>query len=61
MKLIRKLLRNILFSVGIIYGLDLLLDGVNIFIPINIFTVLISSILGIPGILALYSIFFIIN
>lgn len=61
MKIIKKIFRNVLFSFGVIYGLNILLDSMNIFIPINIPTILVSSLLGVPGILSLYSIFFILN
>ena len=61
MKIIKIILRNILFSFGVIYGLNILLDNMNILIPINLPTILVSSILGVPGILSLYTIFFILN
>lgn len=61
MKIIVKLFRNILFSFGILYGLNILLESTNVFIPINIFSISISTLLGVPGILSLYLLFFIIN
>lgn len=61
MKIIVKLFRNILFSFGILYGLNILLESTNVFVPINIISVSISTLLGVPGILSLYLLFFIIN
>jgi len=54
-------LRKIVFAFGIIYGINIILKNVGIYIPINIFTIGITSFLGVPGLLALFSIFYIIN
>lgn len=55
------ILKKIVFSFGIIYGINVVLKNVGIYIPINIITIGITSFLGVPGLLSLFTIFFIIN
>ena len=55
------ILKKIVFAFGIIYGINVVLKNVGIFIPINIFTIAITSFLGVPGLLSLFAIFFLIN
>lgn len=55
------ILKKIAFAFGVIYGINVILGSVNIHIPINIFTLIITSILGVPGLLSIIAIFFIIN
>ena len=57
---ILKIVRNVILAFCFIYGFDLIATGMNIFIPINIFTILIVTLLGIPGLLALIGVFFIL-
>jgi len=54
-------LKKIVFAFGIIYGINVILKSVGIYIPINIITIAITSFLGIPGLLSLFTIFYIIN
>ena len=54
-------LKKIVFAFGIIYGINIILKNVGIHIPINIITLGITSFLGIPGLLSIFAIFFIIN
>ena len=60
MNFIFKIVRKISLSFGILYGYNILLNSFNIPIPINIITVSITTILGIPGFLGLI-IFYMIN
>lgn len=60
MDFIFKIVRKISLSFGILYGYNILLNSFNIPIPINIITVSITTILGIPGFLGLI-IFYMIN
>ena len=60
MDFIFKIVRKISLSFGILYGYNILLNSFNIPIPINIITVGITTILGIPGFLGLI-IFYMIN
>ena len=55
-----KILRKICIAFVILYGLNILLSSINMFIPINIITILLVSILGTPGILGLVITYFII-
>ncbi len=53
MKLIFKLLRKIIISSFLLYGYNLLVQPLNLMIPINVITVSAITILGIPGLLAM--------
>ena len=59
-KVILKILKNVILAFCFIYGFDLIATGMNIFIPINIITIAIVAILGLPGLLSLIGIFFIL-
>ena len=49
MKLIYKIVKSICLGIITIYSFNVLFKLINVIIPINIFTVAISSLLGIPG------------
>ena len=53
MKNIGKLLRKIIFSFIILYTYDLIAVSFNLMIPINIFTIVILTILDAPGLILL--------
>lgn len=55
------LLKKVVFAFGIIYGINIILKNVGIYIPINLITLAITSFLGVPGLLSIFAIFFIIN
>jgi len=55
------LLKKVVFAFGIIYGINIILKNVGIYIPINLVTLAITSFLGVPGLLSIFAIFFIIN
>jgi len=59
--MIGTILKKIVFAFGIIYGLNIILKNVGVYIPINIITLAITSFLGVPGLLSIFAIFFIIN
>lgn len=59
-KIILKILSKLCFAFVSIYGLNLILSGVNIFIPINIITIVLVTLLGSPGILGLVTVYFFI-
>jgi len=61
MKKIGKILKRVVFSFGIIYGIDVMLNKMGVFIPLNIFTITITTILGTPGLLSLFAIFYLIK
>ena len=53
MKYLKKLIKNIIISIITIYSLNIFLTNLNVYIPINIFSILISGFLGFPGLLML--------
>ena len=53
MKLIWKIFRKIIISSFLLYGYNLLVGPLNLMIPINEITVLVVSLLGFPGLLAM--------
>jgi len=59
-KKIIKVVRKVCFASIMLYGLNLILSSVNIFIPINIITVILVTFLGVPGILGLVATYFLI-
>lgn len=54
-------LKRIIFAFGIIYGIDVMLKNVGVYLPINILTIGITSFLGVPGLMSLFAILYIIN
>lgn len=61
MKKLGIFIKRIVFAFGIIYGVNVLLNNVGIYIPLNIATIGITTILGMPGLMSLFAIFFLIN
>ena len=60
-EIIKRVVKKVIFAFVVLYGLNVIISSINIFIPINIFTISIVSILGVPGLLSLISIFFILG
>lgn len=60
-KKIVNALKKIVVAFLILYGFNLLGSSINVYIPINVITISITSILGIPGLLSLIAIFFIVQ
>lgn len=52
LKLLFKILKRIIVSSFLLYGYNLLVQPIGLIIPINVFTVGVISILGIPSLLA---------
>ena len=52
-KILVKVVRRVIFAFLVLYGLNVILNSVNFNIPINIVTLSIGTILGIPGIIVL--------
>ncbi len=59
-KKILKILSKLCFAFVMLYGLNLILSGVNIFIPINIITIILVTFFGSPGILGLVAVYLLI-
>lgn len=53
MKKVFEILKKVVLSFAILYSYNLIAVNFNMIIPINLFTVLIVSILGAPALLAL--------
>lgn len=51
MKLLVKLVKNICIGIFSIYSINVLFSSININIPINIYTVLMSSFFGLFGVI----------
>ena len=52
-KILVKVVRKVIFAFLVLYGLNVILSSVSFNIPINLVTLSIGTILGIPGILVL--------
>jgi len=55
-----NLIKKIVFSVFLIYGFNLIAEPLNLIIPINIITVGLITILGVPALLSLILVYFIV-
>lgn len=60
MKLLMKIIRNIVFGIFGIYSINVLFSTININLPINLFTLSMSSFLGVFGIITIVIMKFII-
>lgn len=61
LKKIINIIKKIIFSFIMLYGLNLLVNSFNVVIPINIFTIATVSFLGVPGLVSLIVMFFIVK
>ena len=55
-KIIYNIIKKIIFSVLFIYGYNIIASSLGYIIPINVFTVLIFTILGFPAFVSLIAI-----
>lgn len=53
MKTIMTEVKKIVFALATLYSFNLIMNTLNIFIPINIYTVVTLSLLGFPGLFIL--------
>ena len=53
LKFIFKIIKRVVISSFLLYAYNILMQPMNLMIPINIFTVLALSILGVPALLCL--------
>lgn len=56
-----KIVKKIIFAFLLLYGLNLLVNSFNVLIPINLFTIGTVSVLGVPGLVSLIVMFFIVR
>ena len=61
LKRLGKLLKNIVLAFLLLYGLNYLVSALHVYIPINVFTVGITTFLGLPGLASLIILFFIVK
>ena len=59
-KILGRILKRAVVSTLIIYGLDVILSVVNFSIPLNIITISQVAFLGVPGLLTLIAMYFIL-
>ncbi len=52
-KILVKVVRKVIFAFLVLYGLNVILNSVNFNIPINLVTLSIGTVLGIPGVIVL--------
>lgn len=52
-KILFKIIKRIVISSFLLYGYNILVQPIGLIIPINVFTVLALSILGVPALLCL--------
>lgn len=60
-KKIITIVRKVCFAFLLLYGINVLLSSLNIFIPINLLTVVTVSLLGTPGFISLFVVYMIIK
>lgn len=61
LKKIMSFIKRVIFSFVMLYGLNLLVNSFNVVIPINIFTLGTVTFLGVPGLISLIVMFFIVR
>lgn len=61
MQKIVNVVKKIVFSFFLLYGLNLLVNSFNVVIPMNLFTIGTVTILGVPGLVSLVAMFFIVR
>lgn len=60
-KLLLEVVKKVVFAFCLIYAFNLIASGLDLFIPINIVTISGVALLGIPGLIALIVIYFVIH
>ncbi len=53
-----SLVKKVIFSFLLLYGLNLCINSLNVVIPINVFTLGTVTCLGVPGLVSLITLFF---
>jgi len=51
--MIIKIVQRVCFAIIVIYSIDVLIKNLNVFIPINHYTVVTVALLGFPGLVSL--------
>ena len=53
MKILLKIVKRVTLSIALLYGFNIIMNAVNLFIPINIYTIGSLFLLGFPGLFLL--------
>ncbi len=53
MKIILKLIKRIIFAFAVLYGFNIIMESLKLFIPLNIYTISAVAVLGFPGLFIL--------
>lgn len=53
MKIILKVIKRVLFAFALLYGFNIIMESLKLFIPLNIYTIGTISLLGFPGLFIL--------
>ena len=53
MKTLLKIIRRIIFAFAILYGFNIIMESLKMFIPLNIYTITSVAVLGFPGLFIL--------
>lgn len=59
-KIVFLVVKRIVLAICLVYAFNMVTEGLNIFIPINLVTISVVSFLGMSGMLALLAIYFIL-
>ncbi|MBQ6840862.1 MAG: pro-sigmaK processing inhibitor BofA family protein [Bacilli bacterium] len=55
-----KVVKKVIVAIFMLYGLNILISSMNIVIPINVISIVLVSLLGLPGLTTLVILFLII-
>ena len=58
MNIILKLIKKVILAICIVYCFNLIASGLDIIIPLNVITISLVTILGIPGLISLIVLYF---
>lgn len=54
---LKKIIKRVIFAFVALYTIGIVLNFLDVFVPINLYTLLISTFLGLPGVISLVMIF----
>lgn len=60
LKIVLKVVKRIVFSSFLLYGYNLLVNPLNLMVPINVITVLALSIFGVPALISFIFVYLVV-
>lgn len=54
---LKKIIKRVIFVFVALYTIGIVLNFLDVFVPINLYTLLVSTFLGLPGVISLVMIF----